>query len=41
MRGQVCDAPHSIALDFHIGAEHLTDQWLQATQLHNEELVVG
>ena len=41
MRSQVGDTSHSIALDLHIGAEHLPDERLKATELYDEQLVIG
>lgn len=38
---KVRDATDSVALNFDIWAEHLSNQGLEATQLDNEELVFG
>jgi hypothetical protein len=38
---KVRDATDSIALNFDIWAEHLSNQGLEATQLDNKELVFG
>lgn len=41
VRGEVGDAADSITLDFDVGGQHLADQWGQATQLDDEDLVLG
>ena len=41
MCGQVSNTSNRIALNLHIGAEHLPNERLQATKLHDEQLVVS
>ena len=41
MCGQVSDASNRIALNLYVGAEHLPNERLQATKLHDEQLVVS
>ena len=41
MSGQVCHTPNGVALNFDVGAQHLTDERLQASQFDNEQLVIS
>src|SRR6266567_8589004 len=41
MGGEICDTTNRVALNFNVGAKHLTDQRLQTSKLDDEQLVVG
>ena len=41
MRSEVGDTSNGIALNFNVGAEHLTDKRLKTTKLDNEQFIVG
>jgi len=41
MGSEIRDTTNRIALDFNVGAKHLTDQRLQTSKLDDEQLVVG
>jgi hypothetical protein len=38
---KVCDTAHSVTLHLDVWAQHLANEWLQATEFHDEELVIG
>jgi hypothetical protein len=41
MGSEIRDTTNRVALDFNVGAKHLTDQWLQTSKLDDEQLVIG
>lgn len=41
VRGKIGDTANRIALDFHVGASHLTNQMFQSTKLNNQQLVLS
>ncbi len=41
MCGKVRHTTDSIALDLHVWAQHLANEWFKTSQLHDEQLVVG
>lgn len=41
VRSKIGDATDSIALDLHIGREHLADERGQSTELNNQDLILG
>lgn len=41
MCGEVGHTSHGIALHFDVRAEHLANERLKTTKLHNQKLIVG
>lgn len=41
MRCKVCDTAYRVTLHLDIWAQHLANEWLQASEFHDEELVIS